>query len=132
MLKKILAVSLAVLLVQVIFVKSAWADSKEEKQVKFVEKLKAGIAKLGVGEDARIEVKRRDKSKVAGYLSEVGDQSFVVTDLKTSNAMTVNYTDVVQAKGHNLSTNAKIAIGIGIGVAIALIVLAIYIHCCTG
>jgi hypothetical protein len=41
--------------------RSANADSKEEKQAHNTEKVKAGISKLGVGNDARVEIKLRDK-----------------------------------------------------------------------
>ena len=51
---------------------------------------------------------------------------------KFGTVTSVNYADVAQAKGNNLSTGAKIAIGIGIGAAAVLIILLIYISCCTG
>ncbi|HEU4387237.1 MAG TPA: hypothetical protein VFV34_05530 [Blastocatellia bacterium] len=123
MFKNTLTMILAALLIQaVVCVRPAAASSKAEKEIKRVEKVKSGILKLGVGRDARVAIKLRDDVKVAGYISEVASDSFVVKDLKTDAATTVNFGDVAQVKGHNLSTGAKIAIGIGIGVGITILV----------
>ena len=94
--------------------------------------MKTGIYKLGAGIDSIVEVKLRDKTKLTGYVAEVSDAGFVVSNPKLGSSTTVAYADVTQVKGHNLSTGAKIAIGVAIGVGIALIILAIYINCCTG
>ncbi|MEK6303431.1 MAG: hypothetical protein AABO41_22200 [Acidobacteriota bacterium] len=126
MFKKILTTVVAVLLMQAVCVQQASAASKEEKQAGRAEKVRAGIHKLGVGTDARVKIKLRDDVKLAGYISEAKDDSFVVTDLKTRAATTVAYGDVTQVKGHNLGTGAKIAIGIGIGVGATILVLYLY------
>jgi hypothetical protein len=44
---------------------------------------------------------------------------------KAGVAMTVAYPQVAKAKGHNLSTGAKIGIGIGIGAGITLLIILI-------
>ncbi len=123
MFKKILTMVLAGLLIQAICVQPASATSKEEKQAGRTEKVRAGILRLGVGTDARVAIKLRDDVKLAGYVSETKDDSFVVTDLKTRAATTVAYGDVSQVKGHNIGTGAKVAIGIGIGVGLTILVL---------
>ena len=127
MFKRILTVVVAGLLIQALCVQPASAASKEEKQAKRVEKVRAGIIKLGVGTDARVAIKLRDDVKLAGYISETKDDSFIVTDMKSRAATTVAYGDVAQVKGHNLGTGAKIAIGIGIGVGATILVLFLYI-----
>jgi hypothetical protein len=133
MLKKSLSLMIACLLVgTVMCVQPASASSKNEKQARFAEKVKAGLFKLGSGKDALVEVKLRDKTKLTGYVEQVSEDHFVITNAKTGESSMVAYGNVAQVKGHNLSTGAKVAIGIGIGVGIALIILAIYINCCTG
>lgn len=127
MFKKILTMTLAGLLMQAVCVQSVSAASKAEKQAQRTEKVRAGILKLGVGTDARVAIKLRDDVKLAGYVSDASDDSFVVTDLKTRTATTVAYGDVTQVKGHHLGTGAKIAIGIGIGVGATLLWLFLYI-----
>ena len=125
MLKKVLSLVVVVVVFHAGFcVQTASARSKAEKQARFAEKVKAGVEKLGVGEETYVKVKLRDKTKLAGYISEAREESFVVTDLRTSEATTVAYADVKKVKGHNLSTGAKIAIGIGIAVVVVLIIIA--------
>ncbi len=122
MFKKSLSLILAgILLNTVICVKPALAESKAEKHTKRVEKLKADIAKLGVGEDARIKVKMRDKTKLEGYISEVREDSFVITDPKTGDATAVAYSNVVQAKGYKLSKRGQIILVVAIVVGLFVV-----------
>ena len=98
------------------------AKTKEEKAAEFTSKVKTGIAKLGVGPDARIEAKLRDKTKLKGYISQISNESFVVADAKTGTTTEVPYPNVASVTGKNLSTGAKIAIGVAIGVGVLLLV----------
>ena len=77
MFKKILAMALALLLVNLVSQRAAYAASTDGKEARFIERVKEDIHKLGTGPDARVEVKLRDKSKFKGYISEAGDESFV-------------------------------------------------------
>jgi hypothetical protein len=125
MLKKVLSLVVLVAVFHAGFcVQTASARSKAEKQARFAEKVKAGVEKLGVGEETYVRVKLRDKTKLAGYISEAREESFVVTNLKTSEATTVAYADVKKVKGHNLSTGAKVAIGAGVALAVILIIFS--------
>lgn len=100
---------------------AAKPSSKEEQQL---EKLKAGIRKLGIGPDAHIKVKLKDKSEISGYISEVGEDSFVVVDAETGRSNIVAYPQIAQAKGNNLSSNAKLAITlVAVGVIALLLVI---------
>ena len=126
MFKKTIATAHAVLLIQTFCLQTASAASKEEQKIRRVERVRSGILKLGVGPDARVALKLRDKAKVAGYISSTSDDSFVVTNLKTGDATSVAYHDVTQVKGNNLSTGASIAIGIAIGVGVTMLVLFWY------
>jgi hypothetical protein len=121
MLKKICSVALAALLLQAAAA-PALAKSAAEKESQRAEKVRAKLSKLGTGEDARVKLELRDKTKLEGYISEAGPESFVVVN-RAGVATAVAYPQVVKAKGNNLSTGAKIAIGIGIGAGITLLIL---------
>lgn len=121
MFKKVCSVILSALLLQAAAV-PALAGTKAEKETKRAEKVRTQIAKLGTGKDALIRVELRDKTKLEGYVSEAGAESFVVTN-KAGVATTVAYPQVGKVKGNNLSTGAKIAIGIGVAAAIVLLIL---------
>lgn len=106
----------------------ALAKSKEEKAAEFAGKVKSEIGRLGTGPDARIEVKLRNKTKLKGFVSSIGEESFVVTSDKTGVTTEVPYPDVAKVKGNNLSTGAIIAIAAGIGVGVTfLIIYLIYL-----
>ncbi len=116
---------IAALLFSLTLAPDAAAKTKAEKDVELSAKVKAGIAKLGVGPDTRVEVKLRDKTKLKGYVSAVNEVSFAVTDLKTGAATTVAYPDVAQVKGNNLTTGGWIAIAaLGVAVTLLLVFLA--------
>ena len=120
MLKKICSVALTALLLQAAAV-PVLAKSSAEKEARRLEKVRAQVAKLGTGSDARIKVELRDKTKLEGYIGEAGPESFVIVN-KAGVATTIAYPQVVKAKGNNLSTGAKIGIGIGIGAGITLLI----------
>jgi hypothetical protein len=102
-----------------------YADTKAEKEARLAAKVRAQVLKLGTGEAARVRVKLRDKTKLVGYVSEAGPDSFVVKDFKTGAATVVAYPQVKQLNGHNLSTGTKIAIGVGILAAVLLVLYVI-------
>jgi hypothetical protein len=102
------------------------ANTTLEEQARFAEKVKTGIVKLGVGPDARVAVKLRDNTKLSGYISEVNESSFVVTNAKTGVSTVVSYPDVKQVKGNNLSTGQKFAVAAVIVAALAIIYFAVF------
>ena len=123
MFKKILSLVLVGFLLNATGVGCAYAGSKVEKEARFAEKVKEGIGKLGTGAEARVEVKLRDKTKLKGYVSEAGGDSFVIVDDKTGATATVTYSQVKQVKGNNLSNAAEIALGVGVILLPIIVVL---------
>lgn len=122
MLKKTISSLLMFSLIYVNVATTALA-STAEKDAARAAKVKAAVAKLGVGTDTRVSLKLKDKTKLVGYIAEAGEESFVVADLKTGAATTVAYPAVAKMTGKNLSTGAKIAIGAAIGVGVLVLIL---------
>ena len=129
MLRKVLSVVLAGLLIQLACAYPAFANSDSNKESAQIEKVRAGVFNLGTGPDARVKVKLKDGLNLEGYISDSTEDRFTVTNLKTGLTNTVEYSQVKQIKGNNLSTGAKIAIGVAvsIGVVILVSVLATYL-----
>ena len=123
MFRKLVTLLLIAFLMNLAGVRVAYADSKEEKQARFAEKVKANVLKLGTGESTRVKVKLRDQAKLEGYISDAGAETFTVTNRKTGVATTVPYVQVKSVQGNNLSTGAKSAIGVGIAAALIFIIL---------
>ena len=121
MFRKLIAIGLISLLVQMTYARPATASTKAEEDARIAEQVRAGIAKLGTGKEATLKVKLRDGTKLAGYVSEANETSFVIVDPKPSVSSTVAYPDVTQVKGNNLSSGAWFAIGIGVLLGIGLL-----------
>jgi hypothetical protein len=90
---------------------SVQADTGEDARL--AQQARITVLKLGVGEQARVEVKMRDNSKLKGYISAAGADSFTVTDRKTGASTVVAYNNVAQVKrsDNGLSTMTKVIIG---------------------
>ena len=90
---------------QAAFGQSQTFDAKASKARARVESL---------GNNARVEVKLRDTTKVKGNISAITPDSFTVTDSKTGITNTVAYADVDEVKkagGGGLSTKGWVIIG---------------------
>ena len=123
---------IACLLAGALICQTAVASSPPEKDSRFTQKIKASLLELGTGDATRVTVNLKDKTKLTGYIKEIGDRSFVIADTATASATTVPYPDVVQVQGNNLSTGAKIAITVAIIVAAAIILYSVKGAFCDG
>lgn len=123
MYKRSLSFFVIVLIINLLAAPYAFADTKNEKQVRFVEKVKADLRKLGTGKEAQLKVELRNNSRLEGYVSASDEEGFTVNNAKTGAATRVTYPEVKRVKGKNLSTGAKIAIGVGIAGAIIFLIL---------
>jgi sRNA-binding regulator protein Hfq len=90
-----------------------------------VEKIKANVTKRGKGEKARVNVKMLNGTKLKGFISQAGDDSFTVTDSKTKQTNTLAYSDVAQVKGSGLSTGTKILVGVGVAITAVVLVVGL-------
>jgi Tfp pilus assembly major pilin PilA len=122
MFKKILSISLVIVLLQIAGVVSALAGPKVDDTAR-VAKVRQEISRLGTGPEARIKLKLKDKTELAGYVEEAGQETLTVKNKATGESTTVQYADVQKAKGNNLSKGATIAIGAAAGVGAALLIL---------
>ena len=95
-----------------------------------LEKVKAKVAKLGVGEKAKATVFLKNGTKTKGYIAQAGDDEFVIRDRKTDAPTTIRYVDVAKVesnRGHSTARNLGLGIGIGAG-ALLLTILAVIAH----
>jgi hypothetical protein len=97
----------------------AWTQS--EKDAKRSAQMKGEITRRGVGPKARVRIKLRDGSKLKGYISQAGENDFVIRDDESGASTTVAYDDLTQVKGKGLSTERKIRIVIGVWLGIGVI-----------
>ena len=82
-----------------------------------IAKIKADVAKRDIYERHLVVVKKLDGTKLKGYITQKGDDSFTLTDSKTNQSTIIAYSDVAQVKKGGLSITSKIAIGALAGAA---------------
>ncbi|HEX8686112.1 MAG TPA: hypothetical protein VF654_06405, partial [Pyrinomonadaceae bacterium] len=89
-------------------------------------KVKAAVAKLGVGERARVGVMLRDRTKVKGHVKEAREDDFVVVK-KDGTEVAVPYAQVRLFSGDNRSNGRRRAMNIlGVGATFAAIGLILW------
>jgi len=92
-----------------------------------VEKIKTDVLKRGTGEKSKVVVKMKDGTKLKGYISQTGEDSFNLTDSKTRQTNAVAYRDVAEVNKQGWSKGAKIALGVGIAAAVTVVVIGVAI-----
>jgi hypothetical protein len=128
MMRKILTLSLLLLLVQAQTGAVALAAGQSAKDMQTPEEVKVQVNRAGIGEKARVTVRLKDGTKRKGYVSERRDNEFVLRDRKTDAPSTIAYGDVSRVgidRGHSTARNT--AIGVGIGAGVVILTLAILI-----
>ena len=113
MFKKALSLLLIGLITSMANTGPAFAQSSTQKEAQKIEKTKQDILSLGIGPQARVRVKLRDKKILEGYISQVGADSFTVTAVKTGTPATIGYAQVKRIQGHNYLTGVIIGGGPG-------------------
>lgn len=123
MFKKLASLTLAGLLIQaIVCVETASASSKAEKEVRHAENIKARVVKLGVSKEANIQVTLRDKTKLSGVISEVNEDSFVLTGSTAATTTIVAYNTVGQVGRRRRSGGWKYGLILaGVGLAVFII-----------
>ena len=123
--KKFISIMLSVLLANLVAI-PVYSHSQDPDEARRIEKIKEGVRKLGIGPEARVEVKLQDGRKVKGYIRDTTDDSFIVVEEKTGLVGTITYSEVTHLKGQNGLTAAKVGINVAKGVAIVAGVAAAF------
>jgi len=89
------------------------------------EKVKMAIQQRGTGEKSKVKVRLRDKAELKGYISQIDDISFQLTDKKSGKVTTIAYDSVEKVGGPGMAGSTKAVIFVGIGVAAAAIILGV-------
>src|SRR6266849_767980 len=102
--RKQMAIILIGLLVLLVPSGRTLARSSGNNKTTAVDKIKTKIAKLGLGEKARAQIKLRNGQKVKGYVSSTSQENFTFTERDSGRTTTISYSDVVEVKKPGLSS----------------------------
>jgi small nuclear ribonucleoprotein (snRNP)-like protein len=114
MMKKYLSFALICLLL--ITADASLISAQTDKDAALAAKIKTTVAERGTGEKKRVEVKKKDGTKLKGYISQADEDSFTLIDSTTKQSTEIDYGDVAKVKNRS-SKGDKIALGIIIGAA---------------
>ena len=87
------------------------------------EKIKADVMKRGTNEKKSVRVKMLNGTKLKGYISQIGEDSFTLTDLKTKQPTVIAYRDAAKVEGRGLAGGARIGIIVAAAAGATLLVL---------
>ena len=105
----------------------ARAQTPDDKDAQRERKTQIFVTRLGVGEKSRVWVKVKDKKGITkGFISQINDESFVITDRKTGVMTTLQYSQV--RKINRLAGNALYAVFIGVGIASAVLLTVVVVQ----
>jgi len=108
-----------------LFIMPIFAAPQNDEEARHVAKIRADVARRGVGDKATVRIKLRNKTELKGYISHAEEDSFTITDAKSKRTTTIAYRDVAEVRGKGLSKGAKIAIAVGVGLVVAAVVVGI-------
>jgi len=118
MLNKHLSWLLVILLLLLPIARPASAKPQTGKGLPSGDQIKVQVAGLGIGAKARAIITLKSGAKTKGYVSQAGEDDFVIRDRKTGSPTTIRYAEVVELKpdrGHSTATNLVRIIGISVG-----------------
>jgi hypothetical protein len=124
MLRRTFAIMLSgLLLLTALGFQGAGAQSLGDQQA--TEKLRTRVLKMGVGMNARVQVKLRDNTQLNGYISDAGQDSFTVVEKQTGSSKTVSYADTLSVKKAGSGVSGKTWMILGAAVVGAAVTWAI-------
>jgi hypothetical protein len=90
-----------------------------------IEDVRVALTKMKPGPETQIVVKLRDGSTVTGFLDQVREHSFFITDRQGQVVTQVAYQNITHLSARSTGANIAIAaIAVGVGILIFTMVLA--------
>ena len=122
MIRKSLSLAFIGLMLYGMNFQTVFAQSSTDNEI---EKIKTDVRKRGTGNESKVVVTLKNGTKLEGNITQILDDSFDLTVVKTKHPTTVPYRDVAKIKRQGMSKGAKRAIGIGVVAGIVVLVLTL-------
>jgi hypothetical protein len=89
---------------------TASAAQQGQKKLSFTKKVKAAVAKIGTGQETRVEINLGNHTIMKGYISEAKEDEFMLVDPKRGVTVTVPYSQVKVIRGNNTRTDTRVSV----------------------
>jgi hypothetical protein len=106
------------------------AQTQTDKTDASIAKVKADVLKRGKVFGEIINLEMQNGTKLKGYISQPGEDSFNFTDSKTNQKSTIFYRDVAKVKGNGWSKGAKIGVAAALAGAAAVVLYVVLAPIC--
>ena len=103
MFKKYSALILIISAIHIFVQFSAFAQTQNDKDLRLVLNVKNTIARVGTEPNRKLKVRLRDGTKLKGYITEIKDDHFALLDTKSGKVVSVEYSQVSEARRDGLS-----------------------------
>ena len=124
MLKKYL--SFALICFILITANASLISAQTDKDAALAAKIKTTVAERGTGEKKRVEVKKKDGTKLKGYINQADEDSFTLIDSKTKQSNEIAYGDVAKVKNRSSKGDKIALIAVGSAAVVAAVVVISY------
>jgi sRNA-binding regulator protein Hfq len=128
--RKSISIVLAYLLIVLImpFHAGRLYASDNPNQSQDAEQVKSAVAQIGTDPDVHVKVTLRNGTKVKGYISSIGADSFSVTREGTAKTTTISYTDVVKIEKSKATLPGRDSVFWRVLAGIGLVVILVVVY----
>ena|ERR1041385_3156760 len=108
--RKLISVLLIVISVHLGSVR-VYADPQQKSKQTHADRIKAAVARMGSGLETRIVVTlRHTHARVEGYISEIKEDSFSITDQETGITLNIPYWTVRSLSAFNINSKVQVSV----------------------
>ncbi len=125
MLTKLTTIFLIFLTINLSFALPLYAQNQNDRDGENLRKVKTNVARIFANKRGKTTVKYKDGTKSKGYITEVKDDSFAVSDSKSGKITNIQYEQVKSVSQYSFPTAAKIAIGVAAGFGVLVLIVGI-------
>ena len=101
------------------------AQANPAREQTDIERIKKSLTDSAARPKARVQARLKDKRRVTGYLGEMRDDEFILSETPSGSAVAIAYRDVATITNKNHSTFTKVGIAALVGGTALLTVVAI-------
>ncbi len=125
MIKQITVTVLMFLIINLTMIFSVNAQSQNNRDDENLRNIKTKVARIFSEKRGKVTIKYKDGAKVKGYITEVRDDNFSISEPKSGKIAAVDYAQVSSVSNKSFPLAAKIGIGVAAGIGVLILIVGI-------